>query len=950
MKTKNEYREHLADVFIKAIEEDGLQWKKGWVGMEAPKSAITDMSYKGINRFILGLETLDKGYKDSRWATFKQIQDKGWRLEKGSKGVQIEFWLPIHPETGKPTTWDKINELKKENPELNVKSVPQYYYVYNGDKIQGIPERQYEPREIKVEDIVPKISKNMGVEILNDGGNRAFYRPSEDKIHLPEPSQFLSSYDYYATAMHELAHASGAEHRLNRDLSGIFGSPSYAFEELVAEMSATFMSEHLTYELPAEQLESHKAYLNSWMSAIKDNPDYLVQAIKKADLCADYLEEMGEMNLELQKELQTELKPENMTMEQRYTEALKIAGYEIIPTPEGSPATVTIKDLETGYEMGSDGWRGIGEYLEEMKITDESARTKIDSLIHPEGRLSYYLEGIDVGLIKYPNFDEALKAYVDLDVQCKQICCHIENEPGFYDKDYTRVCLAYYNTVENKHMLDRDIYHEDKLAPNEFKELEEKNPILEATMNRENAYAQVLDGFRDVYNDVKVTMMRNSSLDANSYGRIVNNGRPQDYIQFEIMGLERRNLTMTYVRVPNHNTQNFGSTYGQNIEPAGEYMSMDTSKGKYKIEGYEYGIIQFNKPLVLEHINTSDTGWKKTVSDMYNGLTGRELSNALIKDGYDSIVTYDENGYNEIVNLNGTKLNDSHYLLNDKNINILIDDKEISAMITSVHANEVVDIKDMEIKLPSGNFEQTVEQAFEQIGSYFTKENNFIKKAVLRLDTDYDKPFTLYAPFMEKSLDEHYKALGDRGYEAFPNYDNWIQQKDEKVDISLSDNVENTKTELSEKKSELLKQVVNLDIARMDLQKNIESTSDEIRDKIYQMAAEDILQKGDITPETSQLMEAYSVSKELPCLSNVQQLDKAKGSIHLFQDKMDSSKNYIGRKIEKNGVKMVQKLSSPMELKTASDKFKEVIKNQPEQQLQKNVKHHRAALSMERGR
>lgn len=116
-------------------------------------------------------------------------------------------------------------------------------------------------------------------------------------------------------------------------------------------------------------------------------------------------------------------------------------------------------------------------------------------------------------------------------------------------------------------------------------------------------------------------------------------------------------ITMTYVRVSNQNTKNYGSTYGQNIEPAGEYMSMDTSRGKNKIEGYEYGTIQFKRPLVLEHINTSDTGWKKTVSDMYGGLTGKKLSQALVKDGYDAILTYDEYGYNEIVNLKGTKLN-----------------------------------------------------------------------------------------------------------------------------------------------------------------------------------------------------------------------------------------------------------------------------------------------------
>ena len=119
-------------------------------------------------------------------------------------------------------------------------------------------------------------------------------------------------------------------------------------------------------------------------------------------------------------------------------------------------------------------------------------------------------------------------------------------------------------------------------------------------------------------------------------------------------------LTMTYVRNPNSEASkyNYGSTYGQNIEPTGEYMNMDESQGKYKNEGWEYGTIRFKKPLVVEHINTSDTGWKKTVSDMYNGKTGKALTKALIKDGYDAIVTYDKYGYNEIVNLNGEKLND----------------------------------------------------------------------------------------------------------------------------------------------------------------------------------------------------------------------------------------------------------------------------------------------------
>ena len=120
-------------------------------------------------------------------------------------------------------------------------------------------------------------------------------------------------------------------------------------------------------------------------------------------------------------------------------------------------------------------------------------------------------------------------------------------------------------------------------------------------------------------------------------------------------------ITMSYVRINNQKTQNYGSTYGQNLEPHGEYMQMDTMNGTAKIDNpnYEYGKIHFNKPLILEHKSTDDKGWKKDLSDKYGGKTGRALSNAIKKDGYDAIMTYEmykgRKEWSEIVNLLGKK-------------------------------------------------------------------------------------------------------------------------------------------------------------------------------------------------------------------------------------------------------------------------------------------------------
>ncbi len=72
---------------------------------------------------------------------------------------------------------------------------------------------------------------------------------------------------YYATALHELCHWSGAKHRLNRDLSGRFKSISYAAEELVAEFGAAFLCAHLGIE---GQLR-HADYIDNWLQLLKSD-------------------------------------------------------------------------------------------------------------------------------------------------------------------------------------------------------------------------------------------------------------------------------------------------------------------------------------------------------------------------------------------------------------------------------------------------------------------------------------------------------------------------------------------------------------------------------------------------------------------------------------------------------------------------------------------------------
>ena len=187
----------------------------------------------------------------------------------------------------------------------------------------------------------------------------------------------------------------------------------------------------------------------------------------------------------------------------------------------------------------------------------------------------------------------------------------------------------------------------------------------------------------------------------------------QNTSENEINTLTNDGITMTYVRNPNTNTKNYGTTYGQNLEPAGEYMSMDTLKGEYKVPGFEYGTITFKNPLVIEHKDTTEKGWKKDLSDKYNGLTGRELSNAIKKDGYDAIMTQDKDGnFIEIINLNGIK-NDTKYSKQNNNWQDYLESNYKSEGTTTDLRDIRLPMKEkQEVKLPmkQENTQQTQEQ------------------------------------------------------------------------------------------------------------------------------------------------------------------------------------------------------------------------------------------------
>lgn len=300
----NRMREEMINSFIDCLKKDTIPWHMAW-STDRPVNAVTNTRYRGINKMWLSFIQKMEGWEDPRWCTFKQAQTQGWKIKPGSKGTRVEFWSLYDTEEKRKLTQREAkqlsDELTLEEFKNRVKPISNVYTVFNGEQIDGIPKYEEKTYELNTEELLQKrdtLLKNMNVD-FSEGGDKAFYNPSRDRITLPEMNRFETEYDYMATLLHEAGHATGHISRLNRDMTGVFGSPEYAKEELRAEIASAFTAQELGLDYEQnEHMENHEAYVQNWIDVLENEPNELFAAIKDAEKISDYLIEKGEFGLE----------------------------------------------------------------------------------------------------------------------------------------------------------------------------------------------------------------------------------------------------------------------------------------------------------------------------------------------------------------------------------------------------------------------------------------------------------------------------------------------------------------------------------------------------------------------------------------------------------------------------------------------------------------------------
>lgn len=372
------FAEMMRNIITKAKSKN---WKQGWLGVKGtilglPQN-ISGRTYSGGNSFFLMADTSEKGYNTPVYMTFKQAKDRNLHVNAGEKSVPIFKWgLSIKDEKGKTVSEEDYNAMsKEERDKFSVRPYPKVYHVFNIDQtnLSEVNKKKYDAivARFKAPDEEVKDSKGMYINDAldrmfkekawhcdiryNKPSSRAFYVPSQDFIVLPMKEQFnigktaeevyRDGMEYYSTALHEMAHSTGHESRLNRQF-GAKRTEGYAHEELIAEMTAALVGSTMGFD--KKILENNANYLKGWLENLKRNPESITTIMSDVGKASDMIiEKIDEQRVALG---QTPLKEGNLEgltedLGEETQQSSKISNTEV-PQEEVSGATVTSSERQ----------------------------------------------------------------------------------------------------------------------------------------------------------------------------------------------------------------------------------------------------------------------------------------------------------------------------------------------------------------------------------------------------------------------------------------------------------------------------------------------------------------------------------------------------------------------------------------------------------------------------
>lgn len=295
-------------MIAKMREVEASDWKQPWISPKftAPAESLHGKEYRGKNQVLLSFLTEMENYQTPVFTTFKKCEGLGVRVKKGQHGFPIlNYRLDyINKETKDVISVEEYNSLTdsaKEGWKKRQHLKP--YVVFNLDQTNFAEVLPDEWNDIQERFSIEVSSQGEGYvnplldRVVRDNNwvcpieikssDSAYYSPSHDKIILPQMEQFPDQKEFYFTALHEMTHSTGSSGRLNRQY-GKFGDHAYAREELVAELTSSFIGSRLGMSvLPRKE---NAQYLKGWLSELSSDLNYIETILNDVNKASNMME------------------------------------------------------------------------------------------------------------------------------------------------------------------------------------------------------------------------------------------------------------------------------------------------------------------------------------------------------------------------------------------------------------------------------------------------------------------------------------------------------------------------------------------------------------------------------------------------------------------------------------------------------------------------------------
>jgi antirestriction protein ArdC len=294
MSSQTDLRTAITQQIVDTLTNGGLPpWRQPWRADRncgTPANVVSKRSYTGVNPLLLAIAAQKHNLQSRWWGTFNQWKEMGGLVKArpahvppGRWGTQIVFCRPV-------TKTEKTPDGDEEDKTFFFLRT---YTVFNLDQVEGasldrlragnapLTAADTHARHEEAERVIAATFAD-----IRYGGDRAFYRPREDYILMPDRARFETSESYYETLLHEMTH--WTEHPSRLDWSRAEKENTYALGELVAELGACYLMGEIGLPF-ADTWKNSASYLQSWLKAMHQDPRFIFRATAQASRAADHV-------------------------------------------------------------------------------------------------------------------------------------------------------------------------------------------------------------------------------------------------------------------------------------------------------------------------------------------------------------------------------------------------------------------------------------------------------------------------------------------------------------------------------------------------------------------------------------------------------------------------------------------------------------------------------------